>query len=176
MAMHLKFFRFPQGVLAAGLFAVASFFPVSRGIAGETQEISGSAAPQWTLKDLNGNPVNSTDFAGKVIVVDFWATWCGPCVEEVPGYVALQKKYGPDGLVVVGISLDRGGPARVRRFVENHGINYSIVMGDDATVESFGGFEGIPTTFLISRDGRIVHRKSGAWPHEDYERLVRKFL
>lgn len=133
-------------------------------------------APEWTLQDPEGREVSSKQFAGKVVVVDFWATWCGPCVEEIPGYVALQKKYGRDGLVVVGVSLDRGGPAKVKRFMEENGINYVVVMGDAGIGEAFGGIEAIPTTFLVSRDGRIVHRKMGAWAHDKYEELVKKHL
>jgi len=134
------------------------------------------SAPEWTLKDPEGREVSSKQFAGKVVVVDFWATWCGPCVEEIPGFVALQNKYGKDGLVIVGVSLDRGGPAKVKRFMEEHGMNYVVVMGNAEIGDAFGGFEAIPTTFLVSRDGRIVHRKTGAWEHAAYEELVKQHL
>lgn len=133
-------------------------------------------APSWTLKDLDGKEVSSAQFAGKLLVVDFWATWCGPCIEEIPGYVELQKKYGKDGLVIVGVSLDRGGVAKVKKFVEERGMNYAVVMGSGDIAESFGGLEAIPTTFLISRDGKILHRKTGSWSHADYEALVKKHL
>lgn len=133
-------------------------------------------APAWKLKDLDGKDVSSSQFAGKVVVVDFWATWCGPCVEEIPGYVALQKKYGKDGLVIVGVSLDRGGVAKVKKFVQDHGMNYTIVMGSPDIADVFGGFEAIPTTFLISRDGKIVHQKTGSWSHADYEAQVKQHL
>jgi thiol-disulfide isomerase/thioredoxin len=153
-------------------FALIGFLALGTIVSAAAQE----AAPSWTLKDLDGREVSSSQFAGKVVVVDFWATWCGPCVEEIPGYVALQKKYGKDGLVIVGISLDRAGPARVKKFAEENGMNYVLVMGNDSVGEAFGGIEAIPTTFLISRDGKVVHRKMGAWPHERYEELVKKHL
>jgi peroxiredoxin len=137
---------------------------------------AGEAAPAWKLKDLDGHEVSSEQFKGKVVVVDFWATWCGPCVSEIPGYVALQKKYGAAGLVIVGVSLDRKGPAQVKKFVQENGMNYTIVMGDDNAVEAFGGFDAIPTTFLINRSGRIVNKKTGAMPHEEYEKLVKQAL
>lgn len=134
------------------------------------------SAPAWTLKDPDGNEVSFSQFKGKLVVVDFWATWCGPCVEEIPGYVELQKKYGKDGLVIVGISLDRAGPAKVKKFMQEHGMNYPVVMGNAEISESFGGIQAIPTTFLISRDGRIVHRKTGSWSHDKYEQLVKRHL
>lgn len=133
-------------------------------------------APPWTLKDLEGHDVSSGQFKGKVVVVDFWATWCGPCVMEIPGYIEMQKKYGPGGLVIVGVSLDQKGPAHVKKFAVAKGMNYTIVMGDDVVVEAFGGVEAIPTTFLINREGKIVHRKTGAMAHDEYEKLVKQAL
>ena len=120
--------------------------------------------------------MSSEQFKGKVVVVDFWATWCGPCVEEIPGYIALQKKYGSAGLVIVGVSLDRRGPAQVKQFAQARGMNYTLVMGDEAVVEAFGDFQAIPTTFLISREGLILHQKTGAAPAEEYEKLVQAAL
>jgi thiol-disulfide isomerase/thioredoxin len=140
------------------------------------QSLTGQPAPAWKLKDLAGHEVSSDQFKGKVVVLDFWATWCGPCVSEIPGYIELQKKYGPAGLVIVGISVDQNGPAPVKKFVAAKGMNYTVVMGDDAVAEAFGGIEAIPTTFLIDRAGRIVHQKTGAMAHDEYEQLVQRAL
>lgn len=133
-------------------------------------------APAWNLKGTDGKPVSSGDFKGKVVVVDFWATWCPPCVAEIPGYVKLQEKYAKDGLVIVGISLDEGGVDLVKKFAASKKINYPLAMGDGAVVEAFGGVEAIPTTFVIDREGRIQHKKVGAVKEEEFESVLKKFL
>lgn len=134
------------------------------------------AAPAWTLKDLDGKPVSFSQFKGKVVVIDFWATWCGPCLTEIPGYIELQNKYGKDGLVVIGISIDSIKAKDVAKFAKKKSMNYTIVMADDEIMATFGNFTMIPTTFLINREGRIIHQKSGQWKHEEYEALVKKAL
>lgn len=129
-------------------------------------------APAWELKDINGAVVRSSQFAGKVVVVDFWATWCPPCRAEIPGYTELQKKYGKDGFVIVGISLDQAGPDVVKAFATKNAVNYPLVMGDDTVVGAFGGVEAIPTTFLIDRNGQIRDRKMGSEETADYEKKI----
>ncbi|HEY4301687.1 MAG TPA: TlpA disulfide reductase family protein [Candidatus Didemnitutus sp.] len=134
------------------------------------------AEPAWTVTDLAGKPVGAETLRGKVVVVDFWATWCGPCLEEMPGYVDLQKKYGPAGLVIVGLSVDEGGAAPVREFAAKNGITYRLAMADEKLVAQFGSMEGFPTTFLIDRQGRVRHRKIGIMPEAGYEQLIRSLL
>jgi peroxiredoxin len=158
--------------LAVGAVLFAGSPLLAQNAAGST----GQPAPAWKLVDLDGHQVSSDQFKGKVVVVDFWATWCGPCVSEIPGYIALQKKYGAQGLVIVGVSMDSKGPQHVKKFAEAHAMNYTILMGDDAITEAFGGFSAIPTTFLIGRDGRILHQKTGSAEAEEYEKLVKQAL
>lgn len=173
----MKPLRLLAALTAVGLLVAGPIlFSQDRPAAATGPTATGLPAPAWKLKDLDGREVSSDQFKGKVVVVDFWATWCGPCIEEIPGYIALQKKYGPDGLVIIGVSLDRRGPAHVKQFAEAKGMNYTLVMGDEAVVEAFGSFQAIPTTFLISREGRILNQKTGAAPAEEYEKLVQRAL
>jgi thiol-disulfide isomerase/thioredoxin len=135
-----------------------------------------SVAPTWQLTTLDGKPIGSEQLKGKVVVVDFWATWCGPCVHEIPGYIALQKKYAERGLVVVGVSVDQQGAGIVTKFVSSKGVNYPVALATPEIIAAFGGIEGIPTTFLIDREGRLRHRKVGAMETADYEALITSVL
>jgi peroxiredoxin len=108
-------------------------------------------------------------------VVGGGAAWCQPCVKEVPGYVELAQKYAKD-LVIVGISLDQGGPEVVKQFAAKHRVQYPLVMGDEKVVAAFGGVEAIPTTFLIDRQGQIRDRKVGAEETASYEKKIVSLL
>ena len=132
-------------------------------------------APAWELKDLEGQVVKSSDFLGKVVILDFWATWCPPCKAEIPGFIALQKQYGDRGLVVIGVSLDDRGPAVVKRFRADLQMNYLVVLGDVALMQAFGG-TAIPTTVIINRAGKIVSRHVGFTPQETFEKEIQPLL
>ena len=137
------------------------------------------SAPGFTLADLNGDPVALSDFAGQPIVLDFWATWCPPCVEEVPSFVELYDENRGRGLVVLGVAL-RDKPEDVRAFAQTHGVTYPMLLGEDAVVDSivegYGGIEYIPTTFFIRRDGTIAQRVEGLHSKEQLKQLVRLIL
>jgi thiol-disulfide isomerase/thioredoxin len=136
----------------------------------------GSTAPAWKLRTVEGVEVSSTDLAGKVVVVDFWATWCPPCRAEIPGFIELQKKYGKDGLVIVGISVDQGGPALVKKFIADNKVSYQIVLADDGVADAFGGIEGIPTTFVIDRSGKIQLKEVGFVEAAEFGKRIQPLL
>jgi peroxiredoxin len=132
------------------------------------------AAPGFALVDLNGQSVSLMDFRGKVVVLDFWATWCPPCRREIPDFVGLQTAYGPQGLQIVGIALDE--PEKVMTFARENGMNYPVLIGSDDVVAKYGGIEGIPTTFIIDRSGKIVNRFEGFRPRGVFEEEIKRLL
>ena len=134
------------------------------------------AAPSLQLQNLEGKSVRLSDFKGKVVVLNFWATWCSPCREEIPDLVSLQKEYAARGLVVLGVSMDEGDPARVASFAKKFGINYPLVMGDAKTAEAYGGIQVLPTTFIIDRKGNVVDGLQGATDRAGFEKKIKPVL
>ncbi|MGC2182748.1 MAG: TlpA disulfide reductase family protein [Terriglobales bacterium] len=118
-------------------------------------------APEFSLSTLAGEKLKLSDYRGKVVLLDFWATWCGPCREEIPHFVELQNQYRDQGFQIIGVSMD-DSPEPVRDFCRQFQINYPVVMGDAKTGELFGGVLGLPIAFLIGRDGRIYSKHIGA--------------
>jgi len=133
-------------------------------------------APDWKLTDLNGKRVSLSDFSGKVVILDFWATWCMPCRIEIPHFVELQKQYGAKGLAVIGVSLDEQGPDVVKRFVKQVGVNYPILIGNEKIAEKYGGIVALPTTFVIDRKGRIVSQHIGYDDKAVFEKEIQLLL
>ena len=121
----------------------------------------GAPAPALELETLDGAPVSLQDLRGKVVVVNFWATWCPPCRVEMPGFQRVYADKRDDGLVIVGVSLDRGGEGAVRQFVEERGITFPIAMADGDVAQAFGGVRTLPTSFLIDREGRVRQEVTG---------------
>lgn len=125
-----------------------------------------SKMPAFSLPDVtDGNTVDSQVFQGKVLLVTFFATWCPPCLEEVPGLIKLQQEFAKDGFSVVGLSMDEGGPRVVIKFIKKQEINYPMLMADDVTIRGFGGVYGIPMSFLVNRKGNVVKKYPGFVPH-----------
>jgi thiol-disulfide isomerase/thioredoxin len=130
----------------------------------------------FTMKDLDGKEVSLTSYKGKVILLNFWATWCGPCKAEIPGFVELQAKYKND-LVVVGYSVDDEAP-KARAFATEYKMNYPILLGEgrEDVQDAYGPIWGIPASFIISRDGRVCKKHLGIAPKAVFEREIKALL
>jgi peroxiredoxin len=117
-------------------------------------------APEFTLRDLNGGSIDLASFRGKVVLLDFWATWCAPCQVEMPRFAQWQRQYGPQGFQVIGISMD-DDPALARKLYARLKLNYPVAMGDEELGHLYGGVLGLPLTYLIDRNGNISARFQG---------------
>jgi thiol-disulfide isomerase/thioredoxin len=141
--------------------------------------------PELTLKDLDGKNVSLSDYKGKVVLVNFWATWCEPCRVEIPWLIEMQQKYGPKGFVLLGIALDEEGKSVVAPFVskERFEVNgqklpmsYQILIGNDDAADKFGGLFGYPTSILISRDGKQIKRVTGMISEDEMNKAIESQL
>lgn len=133
------------------------------------------AAPPFLVNDLDGNAVSTADWGGKIVVLNFWATWCPPCREEIPELIELSNRY-KDRLIIIGVSMDDSAPEEVKQFAKSMGMNYPIVMGSREIASEYGGVPALPTSFVINKDGRIVQKHVGLFPTEVYEGEIRALL
>ena len=168
------------GILAVAALTVGLYFVNSLWIAPLATPTAQAStdhpfAPKFALTDISGQKLNLDDYKGKVVLLDFWATWCGPCRIEIPEFVELQKRYRDQGFAVVGISMD-DGPEPVREFYQQYKMNYPVAMGDSKLAELYGGILGLPTSLLIGRDGRIYSKHIGATDISVFEDEVKTLL
>jgi cytochrome c biogenesis protein CcmG/thiol:disulfide interchange protein DsbE len=142
-------------------------------------------APDLTLKDLDGKSLSLAQYKGKVVLVNFWATWCEPCQVEIPWLIEMQQKYADKGFTVLGIAMDEEGASVVTPWVNKERfdvngsksqMNYPIVIGDDAAADKFGGLLGYPTSVLINRDGKIVKRITGIISYDEISKSIESQL
>jgi peroxiredoxin len=133
-------------------------------------------APDFALKNVDGKMVRLSDFKDKVVILDFWATWCPPCRQELPHFIELQEKYGSRGLAIVGVSVDQGGAKVVKPFAQSWKINYPMLLADARVGDAYGGVQYLPTTFIIDRKGQIVKRLVGYQAKEVFEREIEPLL
>ena len=132
-------------------------------------------APELGLQDANGSWVNLKAYQGKVVVLDFWATWCHGCKEEIPWFAQVERRYAGKGLSVIGVSLDEDGWKVVKPFIEATEVPYRIVLGDDRTAQQYG-IESMPDTFLIDRTGQIAATYAGLVDRENIEENIQRLL
>ncbi|MBI2186471.1 MAG: TlpA family protein disulfide reductase [Acidobacteria bacterium] len=167
-------------VALAVVLALTAAVPV----AGQTGRGTAGCAPDaktanlnFTLKDLDGRDVTLSAYKGKVVLLDFWATWCAPCKVEIPGFIELFSKYRSQGLQVLGFAVDDPVPA-LKAYAKEMGMNYPVLVGQgrNDVLEAFGPMVGLPTTLIIGRDGRICSRHMGFTPKDRFERDIRTLL
>jgi peroxiredoxin len=139
-------------------------------------KLQGQAAPDFSLASLDGKTLKLSDFRGKAVLLNFWATWCEPCKIEMPWFVDLQKKYGPEGLQVLGVAMDDASPKEIADFTQKMGVNYPVVVGKEAVGDQYGGIPYLPSTFYIDRDGKVVDRVYGLVSRSEIEDNIRKAL
>lgn len=139
------------------------------------RRVSEGAAPDFALQDLDGKKVSLSDFKGSVVIVNFWATWCGPCRATIPGLENLYRKYSPKGLVLLGISLDDGGWDYVKSFKQEYGISYPILKGNSDVASKYM-VRTIPFIVIVGRDGQVHNRLHGFGAEEKLEKEIKKLL
>jgi thiol-disulfide isomerase/thioredoxin len=149
------------------------------------ETVAATLAPDVTFKDLDGKDVPLSSFKGKVVLINFWATWCDPCYIEIPWLIEMQQKYGAKGFTVLGVSMDEEGKAAVAPFLAKERfnvngqklpMNYPIVLGNDDVATKFGGLLGYPTSFLITKDGREIKKIQGLIPYEEITKAIESQL
>ena len=174
-----------SAVLAVAVLAVAllGYLLVGRADSGRPVEAATvkpgkdrHQAPDFALKDADGKVVHLSDYRGKVVLLDFWATWCGPCRIEIPWFMDLERKNKDRGFAVLGVSMDDEGWEVVKPFLAELGVNYRVMMGSDSTAQAYGGVDSLPTTFLIDRDGKIAAVHIGLGEPEGFRRWCRTAL
>ena len=133
-------------------------------------------AAQFTLKDAKGKDVKLSDYRGKVVLLNFWATWCGPCKVEIPWFIEFEKNYSGRGLAVLGVSMDEDGWKVVTPYAENQKMNYPVLLGNEQVAGLYGGLDALPTTLILDRAGKIAAAHTGLVGRDTYEKEIQQLL
>jgi thiol-disulfide isomerase/thioredoxin len=181
--MRMKWTIAAASALALSLLTVST--PLPLWFDGAAEAAAGAACPanskaanlNFTMKDMNGKDVRLSDYKGKVILLDFWATWCGPCKVEIPWFVEFQQTYGAKGLQVIGVSVD-DTVDKLKPYVAQFKMNYPVLQGlnHDDVQDAYGPMWGIPVTALISRDGKICAKHTGMSSKPSFENEIKSLL
>jgi peroxiredoxin len=133
-------------------------------------------APEFTLRDAEGRAVSLSDYRGKVVLLNFWATWCGPCRIEIPWFMQFEKEFKDRGFAVLGVSMDDEGWVAVKPYLERMRVNYRVLMGDSMVSDLYGGVDSLPTSFMIDRDGRVARVHIGLVSRSEYQDDINALL
>lgn len=139
-------------------------------------QLIGNLAPDFELAALDGKNLKLSDLRGKAVLLNFWATYCGPCKVEMPWFVELQKEYGPQGLQILGVAMDEASPEDIAKFAGELGVNYPILIGKESVGQSYGGVGVLPTTFFLDRDGKLIAREFGLQSRSVFVDHIKKAL
>jgi peroxiredoxin len=135
-----------------------------------------NAAPDFVLTDADGRKVKLSDYKGKVVLLNFWATWCGPCKLEIPWFVEFEKAYRDKGFAVLGVSMDEEGWEIVKPYIQDKQVNYRVMVATEEVAQKYGGVDALPTTFMIDRQGKIASTHIGLVGKKDYENEIAQLL
>ena len=164
------------GLLCAGLLLTSCNeldpAPVSKVKPNSTRK----AAPEFALKDADGKTVTLADYKGKVVLLNFWATWCGPCKIEIPWFADFEQKYKDRGFAVLGVAMDEEGWEVIKPYLAQSKVNYRVILGNDTVAGLYGGVESLPTTFVLDQNGKIASTHVGLVSKSDYENEIMQLL
>jgi thiol-disulfide isomerase/thioredoxin len=162
-------------VVVAGMLYFG-FHSARRSVAGTPMLKQASIAPDFTLESLDGKSMKLSDLRGHAVLLNFWATYCGPCKIEMPWFVELQKQYGAQGLQIVGVAMDDASKEDIAKFAKDMGVNYPILIGKESVGDEYGGIPALPETFFIGRDGKLMDKIIGLKGRGEIEDDIKKAL
>ncbi|WP_353071112.1 TlpA family protein disulfide reductase [Tunturiibacter gelidoferens] len=172
--MRSKWIQYGAGLIAFAVLSWAWYFATGKS-GGIASMVDRKAMPELVMTQLDGGTWRMAEHRGQVVLVNYWASWCGPCWEETPGLIRLSKEMGPQGLAVVGVAVDEGGTAKVKKFVEEFHVPYPVALPEPGSQMVYG-MAGVPTTVLVDRQGRVAKTYVGAVRQGDFKKDVEELL
>jgi thiol-disulfide isomerase/thioredoxin len=150
--------------------------PRTAGNSLDSGHMVGKTAPDFALESLDGKLVRLSDYRGKAVLLNFWATWCAPCKIEMPWFIELQKQYGPEGFTILGVAMDDSGKDTIAKFAKDMGVNYPVLLGKESVGDDFGGIPYLPVSFYLDRNGQVVDQVAGLKGRAEIESYVKEAL
>jgi thiol-disulfide isomerase/thioredoxin len=163
-------------MIYAGAYKSRTEAAAAGGLKGVPAQMKGKPAPDFSLKTLDGREVKLSDYRGKAVLVNFWATWCGPCKIEMPWLVEFEKKYQAQGFEIIGVAMDDSSDDTISSFIKDMNVNYTVVRGREAVGEAYGGVLGLPTSFFVDRNGNITEWTQGLASKSEFDENIQKAL